>query len=86
MAPYPYSTGPRSRITAQPDLPGANGQWNKHDAPKLCARRCHRDAAQRLPVGRVGEADELAETYLYLMREGFSTGQVIVVDGGAVLV
>jgi NAD(P)-dependent dehydrogenase (short-subunit alcohol dehydrogenase family) len=46
----------------------------------------YRDAAQRLPVGRVGEADELAETYLYLMREGFSTGQVIVVDGGAVLV
>jgi NAD(P)-dependent dehydrogenase (short-subunit alcohol dehydrogenase family) len=46
----------------------------------------YRDAAQRLPVGRVGEADDLAETYLYLMREGFSTGQVIVVDGGAVLV
>ncbi len=46
----------------------------------------YRDAALRLPVGRVGEADDLAETYLYLMREGFSTGQVIVVDGGAVLV
>ena len=46
----------------------------------------YRDAAQRLPVGRVGEADELAETYLYLMREGFSTGQVIVVDGGGILV
>lgn len=45
----------------------------------------YRDAAQRLPVGRVGEADDLAETYLYLMREGFSTGQVLVVDGGAVL-
>ena len=46
----------------------------------------YRDAAQRLPVGRVGEADDLAETYLYLMREGFSTGQVLVVDGGGVLV
>ena len=46
----------------------------------------YRDAALRLPVGRVGEADDLAETYLYLMREGFSTGQVLVVDGGAVLV
>jgi NAD(P)-dependent dehydrogenase (short-subunit alcohol dehydrogenase family) len=46
----------------------------------------YRDAAQRLPVGRVGEADDLAETYIYLMREGFSTGQVLVVDGGAVLV
>jgi NAD(P)-dependent dehydrogenase (short-subunit alcohol dehydrogenase family) len=46
----------------------------------------YRDVAQRLPVGHVGEADDLAETYLYLMREGFSTGQVLVVDGGAVLV
>ena len=39
-----------------------------------------------LPVGRVGEADDLAETYLYLMRERFSTGTMIVVDGGGVLV
>lgn len=46
----------------------------------------YHDTAQRLPVGRVGEADDLAEAYLYLMREGFSTGQVLVVDGGAVLV
>jgi hypothetical protein len=30
-------------------------------------------AGQQLPVGRVGEADDLAETYLYLMRQGFST-------------
>lgn len=37
-------------------------------------------------VGRVGEAREVAEAYLYLMREGFSTGQVVIVDGGAALV
>jgi NAD(P)-dependent dehydrogenase (short-subunit alcohol dehydrogenase family) len=46
----------------------------------------YRDVGQKLPVGRVGEAEDLAETYLYLMRETYSTGQVIVVDGGAVLV
>jgi NAD(P)-dependent dehydrogenase (short-subunit alcohol dehydrogenase family) len=39
-----------------------------------------------LPVGRVGEVGDIARTYLYLMQEGFSTGQVITVDGGAVLV
>jgi NAD(P)-dependent dehydrogenase (short-subunit alcohol dehydrogenase family) len=39
-----------------------------------------------LPVGRVGEADDLAQAYLFLMQEGFSTGQIIVVDGGTVLV
>jgi len=35
------------------------------------------------PVGRVGEPEDLAETYLYLMRERFSTGAMIVVDGEA---
>jgi NAD(P)-dependent dehydrogenase (short-subunit alcohol dehydrogenase family) len=54
--------------------------------PQSAREAMYRDVAQRLPVGRVGEADDLAQTYLYLMREGFSTGQVLVVDGGAVLV
>jgi NAD(P)-dependent dehydrogenase (short-subunit alcohol dehydrogenase family) len=39
-----------------------------------------------LPVGRVGEASEIAQAYLFLMQEGFSTGQTVVVDGGTVLV
>ena len=39
-------------------------------------------AAQKLPARRVGEAADLAETYLYLMRQGFSTGAMILVDGG----
>jgi NAD(P)-dependent dehydrogenase (short-subunit alcohol dehydrogenase family) len=46
----------------------------------------YRDIGRTLPLGRVGEADDLAQTYIYLMRQGYSTGQVIVVDGGAVLV
>jgi NAD(P)-dependent dehydrogenase (short-subunit alcohol dehydrogenase family) len=36
-----------------------------------------------LPVGRVGKPQDIAEAYLYLMRNGFSTGETIVVDGGA---
>jgi NAD(P)-dependent dehydrogenase (short-subunit alcohol dehydrogenase family) len=42
--------------------------------------------AKRLPVGRVGEAHDIAQAYLFLMQEGFSTGQTVVVDGGTVLV
>jgi NAD(P)-dependent dehydrogenase (short-subunit alcohol dehydrogenase family) len=38
-----------------------------------------------LPAGRVGEAEDIAKTYLYLMLQPFSTGQMIVVDGGGVL-
>jgi NAD(P)-dependent dehydrogenase (short-subunit alcohol dehydrogenase family) len=29
---------------------------------------------------------EIAEAYLYLMRQTYGTGQVVVVDGGAMLV
>ena len=46
----------------------------------------YHDIGQKLPVGRVGEADDLAQAYLYLMQEHYSMGQVIFVDGGAVLV
>ena len=46
----------------------------------------YRDVGAALPVGRVGEPDDIAEAYLYLMRERFSTGQTIVVDGGTMLV
>ena len=46
----------------------------------------YRDMAAKLPVGRVAEPIEVAETYLYLMRQTFATGQVIVVDGGGVLI
>jgi NAD(P)-dependent dehydrogenase (short-subunit alcohol dehydrogenase family) len=41
---------------------------------------------QKLLVGRAGEASDIARTYLYLMQEGYSTGQIVVVDGGGVLV
>jgi NAD(P)-dependent dehydrogenase (short-subunit alcohol dehydrogenase family) len=44
----------------------------------------HNEGA-RLPVGRVGEVEDIAEAYLYLMRERFSTGQITVVDGGTML-
>ncbi|MGA2045201.1 MAG: SDR family oxidoreductase [Roseiarcus sp.] len=43
-------------------------------------------AGNKLPVGRVGEAADLAAAYLFLMRQGFATGQSLVVDGGAALV
>jgi NAD(P)-dependent dehydrogenase (short-subunit alcohol dehydrogenase family) len=41
---------------------------------------------KQLLVGRVGEAPEIARAYLFLMQEGFSTGQIVTVDGGTSLV
>jgi NAD(P)-dependent dehydrogenase (short-subunit alcohol dehydrogenase family) len=43
-------------------------------------------SAASLPVGRVGEADDIAQAYLYLMSNRYSTGQTVVADGGGVLV
>jgi NAD(P)-dependent dehydrogenase (short-subunit alcohol dehydrogenase family) len=46
----------------------------------------YQQTAAKLPVGHVGDTAEIAEAYLYLMRQTYSTGQVLVADGGAVLV
>jgi len=41
--------------------------------------------AQRLLVGHVGESQEIAEGYLYLMRQTYVTGQTLAIDGGRLL-
>lgn len=40
---------------------------------------------QRQPLPRIGEPDEVAEAYLYLMKGGYTTGQILQVDGGGAL-
>jgi len=42
--------------------------------------------AKQMLVGRIGEPVEIAQTYLYLMQQGYSTGQTVIVDGGTTLV
>jgi NAD(P)-dependent dehydrogenase (short-subunit alcohol dehydrogenase family) len=42
--------------------------------------------AGSLPVGRVGEVEDVAATIVYLLTNGYSTGTVVPVDGGAALV
>ena len=46
----------------------------------------YESVGKSLLVGRVGEACEIARAYLFLIQEGYSTGQIVVLDGGAVLV
>ncbi len=45
-----------------------------------------RSVADRLPVRRVGRTEDVASTVLYLMKNGYTTGTVIHVDGGHRLV
>jgi NAD(P)-dependent dehydrogenase (short-subunit alcohol dehydrogenase family) len=44
------------------------------------------EIVESLPVGRVGEPEDVAAAYLYLMANHHATGSVVTVDGGTVLV
>lgn len=54
--------------------------------PEARREAMYAEVGAGLPVGRVGEAHDVARTYLYLMTNPYATGQAIVVDGGGVLV
>ena len=72
------------KIRANAVLPGAV------DTPMLRSRPDQAENVQRIasqtPLGRVAEANEIAEAILFLadgQRSSFITGQTLVVDGGA---
>ncbi|MFD8703563.1 SDR family oxidoreductase [Kitasatospora sp. NPDC059648] len=41
--------------------------------------------ADTLPLGRIAEPEEVAESYVHLMNQRFATGTVVTVDGGTLL-
>ncbi|HXQ13892.1 MAG TPA: SDR family oxidoreductase [Caulobacteraceae bacterium] len=58
--------------------------WNS--IPAETREERFKEMTQRLPIARIGEPNEVAEAYLYLMRAGYTTGQVLLVDGGGSVV
>jgi NAD(P)-dependent dehydrogenase (short-subunit alcohol dehydrogenase family) len=52
----------------------------------LMPQELQRMFTARLPLPRVATPAEVAEAYLYLMRGGYTTGQVLRVDGGGSVV
>ncbi|WP_026695196.1 SDR family oxidoreductase [Peribacillus kribbensis] len=42
--------------------------------------------AQQLPVGRIAQPEDIAETYVHLAKNRFTTGTSVLIDGGAHLV
>ncbi|MFD3399162.1 SDR family oxidoreductase [Kribbella sp. NPDC058693] len=44
------------------------------------------ETSRLIPVGRVGETQDIAAAYVYLMNQGYATGSIVSVDGGHVLV
>lgn len=59
------------------------GVWDSIPDDQRAARLAQMTARQLLP--RVGEPAEAAEAYLYLMKAGYTTGQVLNVEGGLAL-
>jgi 3-oxoacyl-[acyl-carrier protein] reductase len=55
------------------------GRWHvRIEKPLLEA-----GVAARIPMGRAGMPDEIAQPVLLLVRNGYMTGQTIAVNGGA---
>lgn len=59
------------------------GVWDRIPEERREAEFARMTSRQLVP--RIGEADEAAEAYLYLMRGGYTTGQVLYVEGGSSL-
>jgi NAD(P)-dependent dehydrogenase (short-subunit alcohol dehydrogenase family) len=59
------------------------GVWDSIPADQREARIA--DMTKRQLTPRIGEPEEAAEAYLYLMRGGYTTGQVLYVEGGSAL-
>ena len=58
--------------------------WNS--IPEDAREERFKQATARQPLARIGEPEEVAQAYLYLLRGGYTTGQVLIVDGGSSLV
>jgi NAD(P)-dependent dehydrogenase (short-subunit alcohol dehydrogenase family) len=56
------------------------------DMPPSAREALYATEARRLPVGHAAEPQEIAQGYLYLMRQTFVTGQTLSIDGGGLLV
>ncbi|MES2131630.1 MAG: SDR family oxidoreductase [Bacteroidota bacterium] len=58
--------------------------WN--NIPEEDRKGLYTHMTSTLPVKFVGQAEDLAKTYVYLMTQNYATGQTVIVDGGNVLV
>ncbi len=56
------------------------------DMTKEAREALYRQMAEQLLVRHAGETEEVAQSYVYLMRQTFGTGIVLRVDGGGALV
>ena len=76
---------PHVRVNAvAPTFMGQGTGFWRHVPPEELAK-IETSFAESIPLKRLGTVQEIASTYLHLMLNGFITGQVVAVDGGAML-
>jgi NAD(P)-dependent dehydrogenase (short-subunit alcohol dehydrogenase family) len=66
--------------------PGTIDTPIRSSMPEAARREMLTKTAAALPVGRVGEGDDIAKQILTFMTIGFATGSVVYIDGGALVV
>ncbi|WP_030247046.1 SDR family oxidoreductase [Streptomyces sp. NRRL S-350] len=53
--------------------------------PDTDREQLYAQAAAGLPLGRIGDPEDAAEAYAYLMEQRYATGTIVTVDGGTLL-
>jgi len=66
-----------------PGMTAGTGAYLK--IPEAIRERMFSSIAERLPVGRVGRPEDIADAVLMIMTNGFITGVVLDVDGGGLI-
>jgi len=49
-------------------------------------KKFYESVGASLPVKRVGQPEDIGNTFVFLMKQSFATGQTFIIDGGTVLV
>jgi NAD(P)-dependent dehydrogenase (short-subunit alcohol dehydrogenase family) len=72
------------RIRVNTVIPGLvkTELWDKLGHSKEKQEQIFRERSDTIPVGFVGEPDDIAEAYLYLVRANYANGSLVVIDGG----
>ena len=76
----PFSRCHSSFMTYEIDSPSMRDRLGSQADPG----RAKEEMAARVPLGRMGTAEEVAELIAYLAGARFTTGQIHVIDGGMV--
>ena len=74
---------PRVRVNVVAPTWTVTPFWDKITAEEREGIRSYFN--QTVPLGRTAEIEEVASTYVFLMKNGFINGQQIAVDGGVML-